>query len=308
MSGFKRIAIRKILDRQLKCWLNSIEDEQIRKIAAENVIVSGGAIASMLEGKSPNDYDLYFRTKEATQAIAQFYVDRFIVESDWANKQSVNDYVPVVKKRIVRNILGETEDRLVIWMQSAGVASEAQCEYKYVEYTGDESFTDSLKEEKKGKKPPYRPVFLSDNAITLSNNFQLVIRFFGEPTEIHRNYDFIHCMHYYDYEKRDLYLNPRGVEAVLSKSLVYEGSLYPLASLFRIRKFLARGYRITAGQMLKPVMQLNDVDLQDLKVLQEQLIGVDMAYMRELITRLEDTEPEKIDTIYIMSLIDEIFE
>nr|MCU0343906.1 T9SS type A sorting domain-containing protein [Ignavibacterium sp.] len=44
----------------------------------------------------------------------------------------------------------------------------------------------------------YRPVFISENAITLSDKVQLVIRFYGTPAEIHDNYDYAHCMCYFD--------------------------------------------------------------------------------------------------------------
>ena len=56
------------------------------------------------------------------------------------------------------------------------------------------------------------------------------------------------------------------------------GSKYPLCSIIRTRKFIQRGYTINAGQYLKMAMQLNELDLKDVSVLQDQLIGVDSAY------------------------------
>ena len=102
-------------------------------------------------------------------------------------------------------------------------------------------------------------------------------------------------------------LPQESLEAMLSKSLIYKGSLYPLASMFRCRKFIARGWRITAGQMLKIAHQISNVDLNDRAVLREQLIGVDMAYMEQLLTALQNHKG-KIDETYLAQLVDEIFE
>jgi hypothetical protein len=153
----------------------------------------------------------------------------------------------------------------------------------------------------------FRPLFLSENAITLSDKVQLVVRFFGNPQKIHENYDFIHCTCWYDYNTDHLELPPAALEAILSKSLIYCGSLYPLCSLFRIRKFLDRGWRITAGQILKISMQISEINLKDRATLYEQIIGVDVAYMHELI-RMIETSDQKIDSAYIARLVDEIFE
>src|SRR3546814_2013322 len=45
--------------------------------------------------------------------------------------------------------------------------------------------------------PTYRPVFVSTNAITLSDKIQIVLRFYGEADAIHENYDFVHCTNYW---------------------------------------------------------------------------------------------------------------
>src|SRR5690606_18878685 len=120
-------------------------------------------------------------------------------------------------------------------------------------------------------KPKYRPVFLSSNAITLSNKLQLILRFYGEPDEIHKNYDFVHCTSYYDHKDKQLTLRPEALEAILTKELRYVGSLYPLCSIIRLRKFIARGWTINAGQILKMALQLSKMDLTKPEILQDQL-------------------------------------
>src|SRR6056300_903322 len=111
--GRKRSGIKRELTNKVESWLDSIEDDDVRWIAARNVIVTGGAIASMLLGERINDYDVYFRTREATLKVAEYYVKKF---NEAHKLKSVNDYAPIVKGEKIFNIKGEEEDRVIIWM------------------------------------------------------------------------------------------------------------------------------------------------------------------------------------------------
>ena len=268
--GRKRKGIKQELDDKISDWLTSIDDGTVRALAKKNVIVTGGAIASMLLGEKVNDFDLYFRDLETTEAVARYYVDNFGGAE--------------VRVENIFNAKDVEERRVLIHVPSAGVAGN------------DDEERD------------YRVSFMSRNAITLTNKIQLVTRFYGEPEEIHDNYDFQHACCYYDYAARDLVLPSEALECLLSRSLVYRGSLYPVASIFRMKKFLERGWRITAGQQLKIMWQISELDLTNKGVLVEQLTGVDMAYMYALIAALESVAPENIDAAYVAEVIDRIFE
>ncbi len=322
MSGMKSATVKKFLRSQVNKWLATITDERVRGLCEKDTIVSGGAIASLMMGEKLNDYDIYFRTRDTARSVAVYYVDTFnktnaALKLKSYVKSSVN---PEVKDQSIENIRGDTEERIIIYMKSSGVASATQEEYGYFESESEattDAFVDSLNKQELGEElsetlksnPKYAPIFFSDNAISLSDKFQLVIRFYGEPKEIHDNYDYAHAMCSYDYGKDELNLHPEALEAMLSKTLIYKGSLYPIASLFRIRKFVARGWRISAGQMLKIIFQLNGVDLNNPTILREQLIGVDQAYMSQLLSVLQNrNHAEKIDSLYITKIIDEIFE
>ena len=74
-----------------------------------------------------------------------------------------------------------------------------------------------------------------------------------------------------------------------------------------MKKFLQRGWRITAGEQLKIMWQISELNLNDPVLLREQLTGVDMAYMYELIDALSHIEPEKINSTYVGAIIDRIF-
>ena len=111
---------------------------------------------------------------------------------------------------------------------------------------------------------------------------------------------------------RHRHRNPRRSRAwwpapCSSKELRYVGSKYPICSLVRVRKFVGRGWRINAGQILKMAMQISELDLTSVEVLEDQLTGVDTAYFVQLMDKMKEKDPAKVDTAYLVELIDKIF-
>lgn len=219
-------------------------------------------------------------------------------------------------------LLNTDDDRIKIIVNSDGIAEDSDsvaddAEYNVEEYvttmdnvieSADEITTGQAEKAIKGKK--YRPIFLSSNAITLSDKVQIVIRFHGEPEEIHTNYDFIHTTNYWT-AKTGVVLNQRALEAIINKELFYSGSKYPIASMVRTRKFIKRGWQINAGQYLKMAWQISRLDLNDVYVLEDQCTGVDSLYFLQFIQRvqrmiLENSGFELTDD-YLTTVIDRIF-
>lgn len=321
----KTSTIKKLFRDKIKSWLNSITDASLVKQIEKDVLICGGAIASGMLGEKINDYDIYFRTQSTAHAVALYYVDVFNNTNELKMGAVAKSIAPSVKIEPRTNCKGVEESRVIIYMKSSGIAAEGQTTYQYFENKSEsevDDFMTSLQGDtdmaqaqsvadivKDKKTAPYRPVFMSENAITLTDKVQLVMRFSGEPGRIYDNYDFAHAMCSYDYENDKLDAPAEALECMLSKTLVYKGSLYPVASVFRIRKFIERGWRITAGQMLKILFQISELDLKDLKVLREQLLGVDQAYMHQLLRAIETKDTGvKVDATYLAKLIDEIFE
>ena len=153
--------------------------------------------------------------------------------------------------------------------------------------------------------PKYRPLFFSPNAISLSDDIQIVVRFHGDNEAIHKTFDFIHATNYFTF-KDGLVTNVAALESLLTKQLKYQGSLYPLTSIIRIKKFLNRGWKISAGEMLKIMFQISELDLKNPDVLEEQLIGVDIAYFGILVDILRGTKHD-ITGEYLNNVIDKVF-
>jgi len=326
----KAKTIKSVCRHKLDAWLKTITDEAVRKLAAENTIITGGAIASMLLGEKVNDFDLYFRDWKTTVAVAGYYVKKF-KENPPAKFQGhpgreFSIYLADGNGKPLdqpwENGLIDTDFRVKIVVKSAGVASETTPDtYQYFECNPDPESTSASEyveacaaalvpppdEQEEKKKEKFRPIFLTSNAITLSDGIQLVTRFYGEPDAIHENYDFVHCTCYWSSWDGRLELRPKALEALLARELRYVGSRYPLCSIIRTRKFIQRGWTINAGQFVKMAMHLNDLDLCDMTVLEDQMTGVDAAYFQEIIDALKKKDDGRVDRAYLLQLIDRIF-
>jgi hypothetical protein len=337
----KKKTVAKIISRKINDWVASIEDEKLRKDVLQNVIVTGGSIASLLMKEPVKDYDVYFKTKEIAKRVAIYYCNQFnasnpehsnrlggaaqafVLDGEDVQKwkeglKKIDEIAPGYSNQgaEVSHMITNTEpDRLKIIVRSDGVATEDGKEELL-----DEPFEDAVevlseaddipdKAIEEGKKK-YRPIFLSTNAITLSEQIQLVVRFHGEPEQIHENYDFVHCTNYWTKES-GVVLKQNALEAILARELVYQGSKYPVCSVIRTRKFIKRGFHINAGQYLKMCFQISQLDLTNIDVLEDQLVGVDSAYFMALIDALRAKMSKDAEFVltddYVSSIIDRIF-
>lgn len=311
----KAKVIKSVINKKMNDWFLSIEDDHVRSLVQKNTIVTGGCIASMLLKEKVNDFDVYFKNRETALAVAKYYVSRFRMK----NKSGIPCKIWVDEDK---------EDRIRVIIKSSGIASEEGSDkpYEYFEssqegratgYVADimndpgeiEDTYDDLNEKAQeiDDGPKYRAVFMSTNAVTLSHRVQLVLRFYGAPDEIHENYDFVHCTNYWTSWNNELVLKPKALEALLARELRYVGSKYPLCSIMRMRKFINRGWTINAGQILKAVMQLQKLDLTNPEVLEDQLTGVDSSYFVEIIAKVKENDPDRVDTAYLVEIVDRLF-
>ena len=256
--------MQNVIKKHFENFLSSIHDKKVKDLVAKNTILAGGSIASMFLREDINDFDFYFRDKQTALAILEYYLGGAGID---------------------KNIIRETDDRIKLFIVSAGIIKI-----------------------KPVKDKKFQPLVFTDNAITLTDKTQLILRFYGEPDEILKNYDFSHVTNYWTSWDQKIVTNQKALECLLTKELIYQGSLYPLASLFRIRKFMKRGWSITAGTILKIALQISKLDLMDFKVFQEQLVGVDVSYFSSMIQllKVEYEDKGQLDINYIIELIDDI--
>lgn len=290
----KAKTIKAVVSKKMSEWWASIDNADVKALAEKNTIVTGGSIASMLLAEPVNDFDVYFRTQEAAHAVADYYVGRFVHEHNHPMRVVFeDDRIRIVTQSGHR---GETAGDITVLRDPGAIEDTQEDTAKAVEESPEDA-----------TKPKFRPVFISTNAVTLSHKVQLVFRFFGEPEDIHKNYDFVHCTNYWSSWNGELVLHKEALESLLAKELRYVGSKYPIASVLRLRKFIARHWTINAGQVLKMAMQISELDLTDMKVLEDQLTGVDVAYFIQVVDALKAKDPTKVNAAYLVEIIDRMF-
>lgn len=293
----------KALKAKLNAWIKSIDDQEVVNAIKEDAIVTGGALVSLITGEEPNDYDIYFKTKETCIKVARYYAAKWNVM--YPNKPKVS--IEVGRK----NKDGETinEDRITCFIKSAGVAVEDG--ENGIDDNSEPVYIGDSEESTTADKPKYRPRYFSTNAISLSDKIQIVIRFYGPVEEIHKNYDYAHCTCSYDYKENRINLPEKALECIINRELYYMGSKYPLCSIIRSRKFITRGWHINAGQYLKMCLQLNALDLHDFDTFKDQLAGVDSMYFSQAIDgiekRMQNDSEFKVDNTYLFEVINRIF-
>ncbi len=301
-------SIIKLLDKKMEEWISSIDDDNLRKAVRKDLVATGGCIASLLLKEEVNDFDIYFKTKQTCLDVAKYYIGKVL--PIYTNKISDSVIEVVDSKNIPIKHYEESTDDYSKWsFFKKGLESSNEERIKiYIPHIGYWRRCDELPEEEKDKLN-YQPVYLSENAISLSNKVQLVVRFFGEASELHTNYDFVHATNYfhYDNDKPKLVCNVNALTSLITKELIYIGSKYPLTSVIRSKKFILRGFTINAGTYLKILWQVAELDLKNPVVLQEQLIGVDVAYFSMLLDILKNVDPSKLTYNYVGEIIDKVF-
>lgn len=306
--------INAVICKKFDAWTETITDPVFKQRVRDNTVCTGGAIASMLLNEKPNDFDFYFKDHTTAEMAAKYYVAQFLATHPKPTMGSGGECEIFVQS--VADLEQPGLLRVQIVVKSVGVASDNGDEgYAYCEgrpateaanYVAQVLDTDRepKETEKESKDKAYTARFLSGNAISLRDDVQVVIRFYGAPEEIHANYDFVHATNYWTSWERQVTVKNEALLALMNKELRYIGSRYPLCSLFRVRKFLDRGFKITAGQLLKIAVNLQKYNLLDLAVLESQLTGVDVAYFLQLIDTLKQKGDTKVDENYLMELID----
>jgi hypothetical protein len=303
----KAKTIAKVLASKHASWVKSITDPEVQKVANDSTIITGGCIPSLLLNTDVNDFDIYFRSPEAALTIAQYYAKVF-TQKNGAYRIEARIEGDRVKLKVDKSKNVEIAGDVESLEDTDNVVPNRKDGTDVIE---EADAIDAATLEKEAETKRYQPLFLSSNAITLSTKVQLIIRFTGEPESIHENYDFVHCTNYWCSWDGQLTFRKEALEAILTKELRYVGSKYPICSVIRTRKFLARGWTINAGQYVKMCFQISLLDLTNIEVLKDQLVGVDSAYFNTLISELKKKQFEDssfvLDQGYLISIIDRIF-
>lgn len=309
--------INKVISKKFDDFLSSIQDQEVKTLIRKNTMISGGCIASMLLKEPVNDFDLYFTNKETVLAGANYYAKKLLEEHEDLDIHVIDtdQYDQMEKeKREYYQGRGFTQNgRVGIFCKNQKFDETEVDQDDFLDLMEEEA--EARKTENSDDKPKYRVRFISPSAISLSHHVQIVLRFYGSPEEVHKNFDFVHCTNYWLSEGPALVLKQKALESLLTRELMYVGSKYPICSMIRIRKFTLRGWTCNAGNYLKIAHQISKLDLEHIPTLEDQLIGVDVAHFAAFIEALKRAQKAHQDEAkafvltydYVCEIIDRIF-
>jgi len=152
--------------------------------------LSGGAIASLLQGDDPMDWDIFFHTYRARNLIVDIFNN------------------------------GNNRDKMV----------------------------DMIKDSRLTDNPYYQGTFyregkaVTENGITLKNGIQFVTRYYGDVSEVHSSFDFVHCLPWYSIREDKLYITKQQYDCCVNKVLIVNKEFTKEVDKYRVDKFLNRGY------------------------------------------------------------------
>ena len=160
--------IKKIITSKLENWLDSIEDTQLRSDVSKNILLSGGSIASLLQGVDVNDYDIYIKDMNVLYRLAEYYTKNFPIEILDGRKK--DEYQQYLDNRNT-NIWKDDDEDLAKYSVALRTLRPDQIKL-YMYETGGHKVDWEDRED----LPKYRPLFFSPNAISLSDDIQIVVR------------------------------------------------------------------------------------------------------------------------------------
>lgn len=294
----QRKTIQKIVKTKMTEWLETITDEDLRKKVQDELLVSGGCIASLFLGEQVNDFDVYIKTPETAFALAKYYTKEI---------PNLTVYLGKDRDKYLKEEIGDSVADEHIFGKKVFIENLKPGQIKIDCGLGSAGYSTGLQDEGLNK---FVPLYFSPNAISLSDKLQIVLRFTGDNKDIHSNFDFVHATNYFTFSE-GLVTNVEALESLLSKQLKYQGSKYPLTSVIRTRKFLKRNWNIGAGEYLKMMFQISQLDLSNPYILENQLVGIDIAYFSTFVDTLKgklEKEPNfKVTQEYATELINRIF-
>jgi hypothetical protein len=108
------------------------------------------------------------------------------------------------------------------------------------------------------------PLFFTDNAITLCDGFQIILKDCGDPEEVVGKFDYVHCMGYYMPNKNQLNVTDETRVAATDHRLIYNVmSESPISSSYRMVKFIERGWKISRHEQAKLLLNVNTYELSE---------------------------------------------
>lgn len=125
---------------------------------------------------------------------------------------------------------------------------------------------------------------------------QLICAVYGQPEEVLAKYDFTVCMGAWMPGTQQFMLSDLFLKHCAQRRLCYNANgEYPISSLWRVVKFLDRGYKLPGVEAIKLALNIQRLNLTDHRVLKRQLMGIDTMFLKEFTAALDQRADIRYD-------------
>lgn len=126
----------------------------------------------------------------------------------------------------------------------------------------------------------------------------IYFKYFDNPQEIFKTFDFTVCMGAYDFETEQFVLHKDFVKHNSQRILKFnQGTAYPIVSALRIDKYKKKGYTISKPEFIRVMLTILKSEINDYKTLKEQMGGM---YGENYDKLLKPVEGEEFDLASII--------
>lgn len=127
----------------------------------------------------------------------------------------------------------------------------------------------------------FRPQYLTHRAVTLvSPNAESVYQMvccglYETPEDVFKNFDFTINMGAYDFKTEEFVLHPEFLLHNAQRMIsVNKDTKYPIASLVRVQKYMARGYQMMPTEWFKMAIMLHQYNIDSWNTFEDGLTGL----------------------------------
>jgi len=135
---------------------------------------------------------------------------------------------------------------------------------------------------------------------------QCIQKVHGEPHDVLELFDFTIISAAYRPADRAFILHDDFLRDLAARRLIYIPGDYPISSLWRIKKYLARGFKIPATELIRLALTIHGIKLETYEDLRAQLEGIDMLFLKTLIDSVAAKGNATCDVREAINYIDEV--
>jgi hypothetical protein len=141
----------------------------------------------------------------------------------------------------------------------------------------------------------------TDSALSIiseGHRVQLIKVLTGSPEQVIDSFDFTICQAAFQFKPNEtgFWFGKGFFPHLAQRRLVFNVSAeYPVCSLFRVAKYLKRGFHFSGIEAIKLGLRIQALEIEDYKELRRQLMGIDTLFLKDLTDSLKGQDEKKYE-------------